>query len=354
MLRKDLIPILDFVKPALADQELIPIFQCIVFNGNEIYAYNDSLGIVVPSKDIGHFALNGNTLYGFIKAARGKEASFDIGDHEVLVKSGRSKLKLPYFKQDEFIFEEPENTENEWEFVTSISENLIEGLKICLTTSSQDFSLPALMGVTIRIFEDEGEIVLYSCNGDAISRYSLWHLSKDSKELSNQFTIPNAFCDALIRMSANMSFDESTLGINKDWVMAMFESGHRIWGRILSVDDPMDHQDSIDKAINEEPTYIAIPKGLSHALTRARVVADPEGKDTLITIKDKTLRLHTETPIGDVNDVFKLREDHPDVEATVNAAAMQRSLATCDQLSILENVTCYKNGEVLFQILGNT
>ena len=344
MKRKEITNVLEFVKSAVSDNPITPIFSAFVFDKGTVYGFNDQLAIIGPCDIQSSFAVRAITLFGFLKNSRAKNVSFTLSDDDVIVKAGKSKITLPCNHSDEFIFSEPDE---DWDFKIDITKKLIDGIKTCLVTSSDDFSLPALMGVTLIINKN---ITLYSCDGDVVSKYKV---GKAEREITEEyFTLPNEFCNSIIKLFEK----EGSLGkisINKNWAKAKFNNGYIIYGRTIEKNDPLDYEVLIKRTLKSKPTYIKIPKGLNNALLRARVVADMEGKSTLITIQNNKMVMFTKTEIGDVRDVIMLREDHPDIEVSVNASLIQRSALLCEQMAILDNCTCYKSSDTLFQILTN-
>src|SRR5215469_9417371 len=108
MKRSDLVAKLELLAPAVANDNLIPVYENYCFDGEEVFAYNDSLGIVTACQQKEAFALNGKTLLGLLSNSHSEEVEFLIeGDHELTVKTGRSRFKLPYMVEDEFLFKPP-------------------------------------------------------------------------------------------------------------------------------------------------------------------------------------------------------------------------------------------------------
>lgn len=347
MERKALTNMLEFVRTAVDDQPIIPIFASFVFDKGTVYGFNDNLAIICPCKIQNSFAVRSVTLFGFLKNSRAKEISFTLSNDDVIVKGGKSKITLPCNHENEFLFNEEDINDN-WDTKLTITPKLIEGIKICLITSSYDYSLPALMGLKIII---DKNITLYSCDGDAITRFKIDKATK--KITKGEYNLPNEFCIALIKLCEKEEIG-GKLYINNEWVKAKFDNGYIMYGRVLVADDPINHEQLINETMNTSPIYIKIPKGLNNALLRARVVSDIESKRTLISIHNNKMRMLTETDIGNVRDIISLREDHPDIEISIHASLIQRSALLCEQMAILDNCTCYKSGDTLFQIITNT
>ncbi len=333
MNRAELVTKLELVGRALADSNMVPIFQCFVFDGTNVIAYNDALGIVAPCTTDEAFAVNGATLLGLLRNSQSEDVTFTLDGTDLVVKAGKSNFKLPYETEDAFLFEEPED---EWDCNLPLA-GLIGGIDSCLLTSGRDLAQEAFMGVLLKDWD------LYSCDGDAVSRFHMPVKGVKSNVVSCM--MPNAFCETLLKIE-----QPKQLEVNKEWAKATFE-GYTVYGRLIENDHPLDHESEIKKTIKSEPTYIAIPEGLDHALSRARVVADAESKPTQLTVDRGMLTLLTDTHLGVVRDVLTFK--HPDVVALVSSELLQRSIGITTEMAILENCCCFKSGDELFCLLSN-
>ena len=342
MNRKDLVSLLELVKPALADTNLVPVFTCFAFNQKTVSAYNDVLGIVANC-DIGDhpFAVNGNTLIGLLQHSQAEEVEFQVGNEDVAISTGRSDFKLPYFNETEFLFEEPEDATTA---SIKLSKGLTNCIEICRTTSSSDSSAPALMGVCFNFTNRS----LYSCDGDSITK-----AMPDLMKGGGIFTAPNSFCDTVLKICAETDTYEGELLFSEGWAVANVRSGFTIYGRLIENNNLLDHQKEIDDTLKGlKFDYVDLPMGFNSALSRARVVADAESAKTTLTVKKGKLKLHTQTHMGVVKDELSMR-GHEDVEANVHASLVQRSIAICDKMAILEGCTTYALGTHVLQIVGN-
>jgi len=110
MERKELVALLEMLKPALSDTNLVDVFTCYAFNQKTVRAYSGSIGIVASCGVGDHpFAVEGKTLLGLLQNSSAEEVEIAAKD-ELVIKAGRSVFKMPYFNEGEFIFEEPEGT----------------------------------------------------------------------------------------------------------------------------------------------------------------------------------------------------------------------------------------------------
>ncbi len=338
MNRDELTKSLDLVGQALAQQPIVPVFQCYCFTGHEVLAYNDTIAIVAPCLTEEQFAVNGKTLSGLLGATFCKTVEFSLEKNDLVIKAGTSNFKLPYFKPEEFLFDEPED---KWDFTVK-GTNLVSGLMACLLTASRDQSQAALMGITI--LKGTKGVTLYSCNSDAMTRCG------PPVTISTPYIVPVQFCEAVLKV--NSALEEAfTLSLNNDWAMAEFENGHRVYGRMLtpSPNQP-DYNLLVEQTLKSTPTYVPIPEELPGALARARVVADPESAKTVFTVRGNRLNLVTTTAMGVVKDAMAFK--HEDVEANVSAALLARALPLTSTMAIMENCCAFKSEE-LFILCSN-
>lgn len=344
MNRVELLTTLELVGQALAKNDLVPILQNFMFDGANVMAYRDDLGMTAPCPTKGAFAVSGDTLTGWLQNNQSEDAEFSLDEQNVSVKAGRSTLKLPYHPKEEFLFEEPKLLAKVG-IKTSITEEFVKGLEACLLTSSKNLAEGALLGVVL----NKG--ALYSCDGDAMTRFRIKGLE------CPRMMMPNLFCEVLIKTIAAIGLGtngKSVLCFDEEWACAhLLEKGLKLWGRLLPAkDDPLDHEKLIKDTVQGEPVFVPIPEGLNEALSRARVVADPESARTVFTVEAGRLKLLTEAKLGVVRDSLKFA-DYEEVEADVSAEVIQRTIPFCTEMAVLGNCTIYRNGKTLYQLVSN-
>lgn len=346
MNRKELADRLELVGTALADNDLVQLFQCFCFNTKTVSAYNDALGIVAPCEAAEPFAVKGDVLLGLITNSMAEDVELKVAPDAVVIKTGRSTFSLPYHPKDDFLFEPPEPGKDA--LLIPIDQDLISGLNACLLTSSTDNAQPALMGICLAQVNDR--LMIYSTDGDAISRYAP---NKAMPKGMQRRILPNSFCVALIKIMAETKCAKGSMLITDEWAAAYLESEYKIYGRLLQVDEPIDYEKEIAGTAKGKSTPVAIPKELDKALSRARVLSDPESAKTLLAVEAKRLKLLTKTSMGVVNDSIKL--EHPDVQANVSAQLIQRCIGLCDEMYIRDNCVEFWGGEGhrLYIIISN-
>jgi DNA polymerase III sliding clamp (beta) subunit (PCNA family) len=343
MLRKELLDTLELVRPALASDNLIPIFQNFCFNEGTVYASKDKLTIMAPCDVQESFAVNGKILGELLKNSAVKEVDIQLDKENALVVAGKSKMKLPYMGQEDFLFTEPED--ETWSVILDIDDEVLKAFELCLVTSSSDNTMPAFMGVTVK---GGKRTCLYSCDGDALSRYQLGTKSADV-----QLIVPGEFVDSLLRITATTGCKLGHLYLNEEWAVAELGNDYKIFGRILVNDEPLDFESQLKKYLKDSPPFIEVPDGLAPAISRARVVADPESKATAIKVSGGKLYLNTETHLGDVKDVISIESEHPDISASVSAKLIATAISVCNEMAVFDNCTVYRQGDEFILLVSN-
>lgn len=345
MERKNLVNTLELVSRGLADNAMIPIFTCFSFTGNTVQAFNDQLGIIGPCVTDHVFAVKGALLLGLLKNSHVHDLDFSIEDEDLIVKAGRSTFKLPFLPEEEFVFAEPSNN---WEGEIEVDDDFLKGLSACLLTSSRDQAQPALLGVNVSYHGKN--VVLYSCDGDAISRFTTG--TKSVKGLQD-YMLPNSFCEAVLKIMGDTEADGALLSFNSEgWARVEIENGYTVYGRLIEIDNPIDYEKMIDKTLHGKPEFVRQATGIDQALSRARVIADIDSASTTMTVAKGRLKLLTQTSNGVVRDSLPF-DKHVDVEARVSAALVQRSINLCDEMLIRDNCTAFRRADKLFIVISN-
>ena len=335
MNRSELVKTLELIKPALATNNVVPIFQCYVFGMGTVEAYDDQIAICGPCDIEEDFAIHGNTLLGLLSNSKAEEVSFSFKDDTATLTMGKSVSRLPYQPKENFIFNAPTLDVRKG---IPFTESLANALNLCLETVSKDTTQPALLGVTLCGSN------LYSCNGDALTRVAI------KQAVKGRVLLPTAFCEAVLKLWSSLEMTKGTLCFDSEWVFADFGDWH-VYGRVLEIPDPIDFDNEVKKTVKGKVPLLAVPSGFGDALRRARVLAEPESQRTVVTVEKGRLRLLTETHMGEVKDELPLK-GHPDVVAHVNAAHIQQAISHCEQFAILDNCTVFEAPDV-FMLVSN-
>jgi DNA polymerase III sliding clamp (beta) subunit (PCNA family) len=336
--RQELVKKLGLVSLALADNDLIPILKCFAFTGEDVIACNDTLGVTTPCPTEEAFCVHGKTLKELLENSHAETVVFKIEGDDLVVRTGKSTFKLPWFPIEDFLWLVPVDLEP----IMELNEDLLIGLGQCLSTVSKDYTQLKMMGVRLH------QGTLYSSDGDAFTRYVT-----DTKVAAKvDRLLPNDFCASLIKITEQSEASSGEISINDEWAAVELDSEFSIYGRLLEIDNPLDHEALIKRTLKAKPQFTKVPEGLDHALSRARVVADPESAKTVFTIKGGRLGLLTTASMGIIKDNLPFN-GHSDVQANVSAARIQRCISLCDEMSVAENCCTFRSGSKLFILASN-
>lgn len=345
MLRKELLEVLDLVKPALSSDGLVSsVFSNFCFTNGQVYAYQDKLGIVGPCAVEDTFGVNGKVFMELLRASSAAEVEITLDKENVLVKNGRSKMKLPFVKKDEFLFEEPE--QETWQIILDINDELLQAFELCLHTAADDSTMPGFMGLTIK---GGADCRIYSCDGDSLSQFDL--SVKGAPQVL--YTMPSEFAEAVLKIAEATACNVGQLYVNNEWALVEFGNDYKVYGRIIQIADPYDHESQMQRIMSRKPKFIEIPEGMGDALSRARVVADIESKPTVIKVSGGKAEMVTDTHMGVVRDSFRIDKGQKDVEASVFAKLIQRGVTACDRFALFDDCTVYKREDGYTLLIAN-
>jgi len=342
--RTQLVKKLELASRALANNNLIEIYQSFRFSNGKVLAYNDVLGISTDCEIEDEFLVDGVTLRDLLKATTAEEIEVNLEDDHVSIIAEKSLFKLPFREIDDFPFEEPKD---KWDVSLTMDEAFIKGMEICLVTSATDQTQEAIMGVSLRA---AGKVLaLYSCDGDALTRFRTTAHVKDAKQ---HYMLPNSFCEAITKMFGELECEEALLEVNGEWAKATL-GDCIVYGRIQTKEPEFDYEAHIKKAVKGEIKGVPVPIDFNDALSRARVVADREGKATQLEIFKGKLNLVTKVDhLGIIRDGMVIR-GHADAQASISARLVQRAIAVCHEMAVCENCCVFTDGEAVMQIVAN-
>lgn len=335
MERIKLVATLELASRALATNDMVPVFKHFCFKDGLVVAYNDEMAVVAECDVEGTFALPGAALLSLLKASSAPEVSFKVGETDVTITAGKSKFKLGYLTEDAFLFAGPVTAGKE---AIPLSQAFMTGIKNCLVTVARDQSMQAMMGVAMK------KTALWSCDGDAVTE------SRLTGEWPDVF-LPNAFCETLLKVWDN-HYEVGGLVAVDGWIVAAF-NGLNLYHRLPDNKKPLDHQKLMKDTLGGVAAdFVDATFELKEALTRARVLADPESAKTEIVVNKGVMTLTTSTPTGTVTDTVVVK-GHQNVSARVSAALVQRSLSVCPEFMVVSNCCVFRNGDTLLQLCSN-
>lgn len=327
--RIDLIKALELAKPALAAKSRVEVLADYWVYDNVIIAYNDTIGIEVPFKLGLNGGFRGSLLLGLLQSFSGNEAELvEDKDKGVILKCGKSKSKLARNGIEKAVWTFPEVDESKL-FV--IGEELLTSIQRVLISVGADSSSPEQTGVTI--YPGDGFIDVLATDDKSISWAQL-----DTPEgfQGDRVCVPEAFCEQLLRLCGT----NAKFGIFDKFVMAENEAGVRLFGRLISVSEPLNFDSHLDNLIPKgfKKSAIEIPVDFKAAVDRAALVIGDVDAGILAEFTDDGLRMTSKGSYGELDDVVELVEhpNNPDVRCNFTPKLMKRALDRVDRMLFTE------------------
>lgn len=296
--RLDLLNIALLVRPALSTQNYIPALQHINFDGKYATAYNDISAISVRLEMEVERCIPGELLIRALQSFNAEAIMFQQKDAEVIVSSGRSKLKLPTLANKDFPLEWPEEGGKE----IALHPAVIKGVERCLMNVGNDPTHPECMGVTLDSVD--GCARLFSTDNFSISSYETdkkLKLPGDAPVI-----LPAFFCHQLVALAKAYPDEDIGLLVYGGALVAEFGNKAKLLTKTLVDREPLDFPGLIKKHLkvdNLKKELVAIPSAFDAALQRALLVLGGEqDKVTTVEIGKDSFSMHSSSGMGDADD----------------------------------------------------
>lgn len=340
------------VKPALAERAFLPVLQHISFNGEWATAFNDKMAIAVRCDSPVQRLIPGQLLVDALQSFGGNEVLFQQDtDDAFVLRSGRSRVKLPTLPLKDFPFDWPAAAASDW---IDMNDEMVTAIKRCLISVNKDASQPAQVGVTMDM-DEERHAVFFSTDNGSISRCEC----KSRIELPGDAPIimPLPFCEQFIAlMEAYGEKYPPCMAVGDGWLEVQFAAdagAHGAEARLFTtmpVDlDPMDFPKIMRKHCGDVSTLhkrlTLIPDAFDPALARALLVLGNEvRKKVTCAVEDRVMQMHASSDMGDSDDELKL--DINDVgPVPMDGGLVMRALKHAKRIGINDTVTILVGGE---------
>jgi DNA polymerase III sliding clamp (beta) subunit (PCNA family) len=316
--RKELLTTLKTIAPALSDLPLIPVLTHFWFTGKSVVAYNDKIAMSMPCETEFKGAVEGKLLIDIINAgsSSAKEVTFipiDGGQNLSVKVGNKTVLKTGLLSPDNFVFDMPKISRGKGDY-----KDLVEGIKVCLRSVTDDTSVPDQLGVTL--IQDGQDLLLFATNHATLSHCRV----KCPLEIKKNVVLSQHFCEELVKLDVdNIEIRSEQRG---SYIIA--HCGDVIlFGKFINVQKPLDFRSIFDKHASAKvlkATY-EIPSRLKGILTRACILADQPDVQTATSIavkngkvkfttfgKIESARLDDEmpTPEGQSELTFSMKAKH--------------------------------------------
>lgn len=276
--RKLLLNTLQRIAPALSEKEFIPVLSNFCFDVEEgiAYTYNDVMALAVYSKELSELdCAIGKSFLKLLSTYTAEEVSFCFEeaqtDEKLLMKCGKSKVKLPYLLPDVFIFE-PE-TEGEADLTFELTQEFIDGLKTVAPFMEEDVLHAMTLGVSVSVVAGSF-IKLLVTDNRTVTEYLV---EDGSQETDIAFLLPKFFCEALINWWKDLQVQDEPVIMNvyESHIKVEFEEGF-IYTKLPYKAEPEVLEAVISKYLPESFSYkenaVAVSRELLEVINRTQMI----------------------------------------------------------------------------------
>lgn len=346
--RKALTEVVNLVKPALSTAAYIPALTHICFDGEYATAYNDVAAISIKSPMDLECCLPGDLLARTLNSFAATHVALQPGSgSEVVMSSGRSKIKMPTLPVDQFPFTLPENGKGGFD----VTAEMLKGIDRCLISVGNDPTHPAQMGITLDVDED-GHAVLFSTDNFSISRYQT--KSKIDLPGDSPVILPTFFCSQLLLLGKAFPDADIDLSMVPGGVMATIGRNKAYLFTKTMLDlEPLDFPRIVNdnvKLAGLKGRAGKLPDAWEGAIQRALlVVATEVDKSTKFNADGEDLKMVTASPIGESVDTVTLEVDQfPKGAFHVDPSLIARASKVCALIELGERTLIMADAEAKF------
>lgn len=339
MKRAKLVETLEVVGRALERNNVVPMYDWFCFTGKTVFAWNQIFGIVAHCEMEQPFAVDGKKFLEWLKASKEENVEFEF-DEGLLITAGNASYTPLIKGPEDFVWSEPTMTKG-----GELDHDVIAGIEHCIPTTSDNL---ALIGYSlVYLGTVDGKVVVYSTDGDAMTRYA----TDVAAEVD--VCLDKSFCNAIVKTGGGK------LLIGNEWVCSLF-GDFKVYGRNMgtlksvfkdSSTPDFDYEKYIELIVEgsvpEKLTTFPLGGKLQNALTQIRTVTDIETNPTSFFIEKNKMTIVATTPFGELFDEIKLNDKHPDTECEVHASLFQKAMENCNEFRILPKACAFRGKQLL-------
>lgn len=314
---------------SLHNLDLIPILNHICFTGDTVYAYNDLSAVVVDCATGIKAGVQGSNLLGVLSTL-GKECELSMVDGNVMISSGKAKVKLASLPEESFMYVAPNEKSL---FEVTMDEELLSGFVRCSKTVGINALQREFTGMTVAL--NDG-LRIYSTDDVRLSSYAY---PEPVEGKARSWLLPLPSCKQIVDICNFVGFDEDaeiTLHFGKQW--AWLQAPGIFFATKLMPEAPPDYEAMIQNIAPDEDAWRAVPAGLQKACERADVLTAKETQPkVLFRVSENKLYVSLDDSVaaGSFKESFKYKEGDG-VSLWMEPSKMASALAGASTMAVGE------------------
>lgn len=329
--RKELLTVLEIVKPALARNDQVEAYSHIWFSGTAVSAYDDAigLGITAPLKTEFKGGIRGTVLLGVLSNSGAKDVDFSQGDSESLkITAGRSRFETPCLPLEQQL----------WKFskgkgakTFTLTDEMASVLKRTLIATGADLSMPETLGITM--LGGKKTLYFYATDTKSVARGIVdkpdgWDLPEGERII-----VPSTFLDQLLKLSA------PEVLVATDCITAS-SGGVTIYSKLLQSEKPLDFLNVCKRHLPNDYVNMSfpIPGNMANAIERVLVVMKAPGQFLAVDMVKDTLSMTVgeQHAYGELHETFAIKDKTLEANIMVDPSLIKRGLDVCIEMVIGE------------------
>lgn len=265
--KKDLMSVLQVIKPGLAKKEMAEQATHFGFTGRDIVTFNDQICIIHPFKTDFSNSVPADQFYKILDKITVDEIEMVIKDDKLSISAGKVRGGLS-IQDGKALLDRVEavgvDEVKKWK---TLPKDFLEAIGLCMFSASTDFSDPVMTGV----FVDNDAVI--STDSLRISEYIL------SKEMGETFNIPVSSIVELVKLSV------VAYHIGKSWAYFITDDDVVFCAKLL---DTSKYPKDIDEFFDIKGITFELPESFKAMIETASVMVEGDTEaEKLVEIEIK-------------------------------------------------------------------
>jgi len=304
-------------------KSLVPIHPCFCFDGERVFAFDDSAALVTPLVTPWRGGVRGQPMQDWLSAAGAKVVTLDVTESSMKVKCGRASTEFPVLPEEDFIFAPPSLGDCPRLEVTPQLLAALQHVTISMATGCPQ---PWRNGVQVEIAK--GKVVLYSCDDAAASR-AVVKMKTPIALRGKDPLLPGRFVELFL---AGMKKGGTTsIYLSDEWYAAMIGEGTTLFSAVPTMKNLGLFQGLFSDADENFKAAVPLPKTWFGALKRTSVlIGNMRDVAADCRISGGKMVVEVTTPLGHARDSFKIGK-HADMNVKIPPAVAAQCIGRVDR-----------------------
>lgn len=311
--RKELLQILDVVKPGLSSRDIVEHLGDFIFTGENVVTYNDNLFISHPLETDGSFMVAATVFHSILSKISDKEVRIIVSKDKIKVKTQNDKVEILTSQDEDFMkligsWYVPESDK---EF-KEVPDDFLRGLRLCSFSASKDETEKYLKFIFV------GGDKVVSSDDVRISIYKM------EDEFKGFFLLHPSVAQELVTYKVEKYF------IKEPWIYFLCENSVLFCSRIVLGDYP-----DVTSYFEFEGLEFEMPKDISECIEKTLVIIDERfeiDKEIDVSIKKDKLTCVGKGPLGVIKSSMKLDFEVEDLSFRVNPIFLLEAMQNKDMM----------------------